>query len=553
MEENDSKPFFGEPIQIYGNTLHFTSWKYVRQGGFKWRIKDGSEISTTGDNSTLFGGDGDIPASFETVSMPQGIRLSAQKAEKIPFQSPKDFSVATLIRDEGIYKAWSYFTPKQEIGLSSKNSILIGHNIYVTYAESKDAFFWNKPELEIHEYQGNDRNNIVFRGDLDGSIRGFHGGSIFIDPTTDTEKYKMIYLGFATEEELKSFEKKYPNETDNLAVRRNPKNSETIDVVYALFGAVSPDGTHWKTIQEPLTIHYSDTQQTCYYDVVQKRYIAYVRMWQNDFQAPGMFHRYPKNWIEIGRRSIGRAVGKNFFHFSKPEIVIAPGADMKPSHVWYSNCKTTLPDSPDQHVMFPWCWEREWDGGHTWLFSSADGLGWSQVPGGPVVECGSPGEPDGMYIGCSPNLVSLPDGKWALPYQAHPIPHKYPGRNLEERKGLFPNIPVISGYACWTKGRLVALECPEEGNFSTIGLMAPTSKIRLNASVLPTGYIKIGVSFLSGDMIPGRTLDDTDRIIGDGIELPVTWNGEYDLNNRGEPIILHFRLKQTKLFAVEFY
>jgi len=94
--------------------------------------------------------------------------------------------------------------------------------------------------------------------------------------------------------------------------------------------------------------------------------------------------------MPVGRRSIGRSVSNDFRHFSKPQIIVTTGADMPPSHVWYTNGKTALPDAPDNHVMLPWLWEMERDAGLVWLFSSADGWTWSLVPGGPVVSPGAP-------------------------------------------------------------------------------------------------------------------------------------------------------------------
>ena len=149
-----------------------------------------------------------------------------------------------------------------------------------------------------------------------------------------------------------------------------------------------------------------------YYDVDRKEYVAYVRAWQAHVKAPGMEAVNPDGWIAAGRRSIGRAVSRDFRHFGKPEIVVSTGAHMPPSHLYYTNGKTTLPGIPDNHVMFPWRWELESDGGSTWLLSSPDGTVWSQVPGGPVVETGAPGTSSGGYVVCSGNLLEYPG--WLL-------------------------------------------------------------------------------------------------------------------------------------------
>ncbi|MHB8974934.1 MAG: hypothetical protein ACYC4N_31280 [Pirellulaceae bacterium] len=62
--------------------------------------------------------------------------------------------------------------------------------------------------------------------------------------------------------------------------------------------------------------------------------MAYVRAWQVNPKASGLDAVNPDGWIAVGRRSIGRAVSKDFRHFGKPEIVVSTGADMAPSHLY---------------------------------------------------------------------------------------------------------------------------------------------------------------------------------------------------------------------------
>ena len=209
--------------------------------------------------------------------------------------------------------------------------------------------------------------------------------------------------------------------------------------------------------------------------------------------------------------------------------------------------------APDNHVMFPWLWEMEKDAGSVWLLSSADGWTWSRVPGGPVVTPGQPGERDGAFLTCSGNLLEYPGQRWGIAYEGAPMPHKYPGRDLAQRKGPCPGVQGVSGLATWPRGRLVALQADDEGEFATVAIVPPGDRIRLNATVLPTGHIQVGVSRFGqpGD-IPGRTFAECDRIIGDQLAHEVAWKGKSTLNHDGKPVILRFRLRQAKLFAVEF-
>ncbi|MBN1851140.1 MAG: hypothetical protein JW829_00390 [Pirellulales bacterium] len=541
--------YFGEPVRLRGKAIYFTSWKYVRQGSFTWRVQvNPNATEAERDIGAWLKGDGTRPALFETFDMPRGIRLVAQPAEKVPF---KECQFAAQVFDEGKYKAWYVVDPCPDPEpFSSKNKILPGHNGHVAYAESMDGVHWTRPNLGLYEYAGSLSNNLVWRGDLNGSTRGFHGGSVFVDPSSTEERYKMVYLGLITDEEWTAFERKYPGEADTMARRPDVGGFRC---VFGFFGAVSPDGVSWQSLPEPLTIHHADTLNTCYYDVDWKQYVAYVRAWQvNERIADGQ----PANstsWITVGRRSIGRAVSRDFRHFSPPEVVVSTSADLPPGHLFYTNGKTTLPGAPDNHVMFPWVWELENDGGAVWLLSSADGWTWSRVPGGPVVSPGKWGEPDGAFVTCSGNLLEYPGDRWGIGYSGNPIPHKYPGRDLAQRKGLFPGVPGVTGLATWPKGRLVALQADGEGEFATVFVVPPGDRLRVNSDVSPSGYLKVALRVWgSGSDLAGRTFAESDRIIGNSLEHRVTWKGEETIGHGGKPIMLRVQMKQAKLFGFEF-
>ena len=297
--------YFGKPVQLHRHArYYFTSWKYVRQGSFNWRVHAGPSTSEAERNiGTWLKGDGNQPAVFETKDMPRGIRLVAP-AEKITF---KDGQFAAQVFEGGKYKTWYVLEPCADSEpFSSKEKILPGQNGHVAYAESTDGINWTRPNLGLYEYAGNRKNNIVWRGDLRGSTRGFQGGSVFVDPTSTDERYKMVYLGILTDDEWAAFEKKYPGEADTVAP---PAGRGGLSRVFGFFGAVSPDGLHWKSLSEPLMIQHADTQNTCYYDVDRKLYVAYVHVAGERAVADAQ----PANstsWINVGRRSIGRAVSK---------------------------------------------------------------------------------------------------------------------------------------------------------------------------------------------------------------------------------------------------
>lgn len=541
--------FYGEPVRLQGRAIYFTSWKYVRQGNFAWRVQvDPNATEAERQTGAWLKGDGRLPAVFETSDMPRGIRLVAQPARKSPLAEGQ---WAAQVYDQGKYKVWYVMDPCPEPEpFSSKDRILPGHNGHVAYAESEDGLHWARPNLGLFEYAGSRSNNIVWRGDLEGSTRGYHGGSVFVDPSSTDERYKMIYLGIITDAEWAAFDQAHPGEADSMA--RRP-DTGGFRVVFGVFGAVSADGLHWRSLPEPLMVHHADTLNTCYYDVERQLYVAYIRGWLADQRIADGQPADSTSWISVGRRSIARAVSRDFRHFGKPEIVITTGADMAPSHLFYTNGKTTLPGAPDNHVMFPWVWELENDGGSVWLWSSPNGWTWSRVPGGPVLSPGRWGEPDGAFVVCAGNLLEYPADRWGIGYSGNPIPHKYPGRDLAQRKGLFPGVPSVSGLATWPRGRLVALQADGEGEFATVFVVPPGDRLRVNADVPPTGYLRVAVrAWGSRDDLPGRSFADCDRLIGDALATRVTWKREEPIGHRGEPISLRVQLKQARLFALEF-
>ena len=131
-------------------------------------------------------GDGGRPARFETIEMPRGIRLVAQPATKRPLAEGQ---LAAQVFDQGKYKVWYVIDPcSQPEPNSTKDNILPGHNGHLAYAESSDGVNWERPNLGLFEYAGSRDNNIVWRGDLNGSTRSYHGGSVFVDPSSEAER-----------------------------------------------------------------------------------------------------------------------------------------------------------------------------------------------------------------------------------------------------------------------------------------------------------------------------------------------------------------------------
>ncbi len=539
--------------------IYFTSWQYVRIGGYDVRMSSGGSgvawVNSQGrvlrppcdamgmpeddsyrQDSTALSDDDIQYVSYS----PHGVRLVAQPpATRLKFDDPLGMDPEaspvpiSIIFDEGRYKCWYAFLPARRPTTPPYHQF----NQHVCYAESTDGFKWHKPKLGLFEYEGRRDNNIVFSPYVPRVHDVFCPG-VFIDPDGDpAERYKMIYYSGFTEEQCARYRKRHPDEFADFG---NGNGG------WGIAGAVSPDGVHWKLLDEPMLIHLTDIiWGSMAFDRHRRKYVLYYRSWPRNARSP-------EPWGVIGVRSVARATSTDFRHWENGEVIITTGADTLPSHVYYAAGQTWLPGSDDQQVMFIYRWKQEEDVEDLCLFSTPDGWAWSPVPGGtPIMTAGQPGTWDGSYIMGGAYLIELPGDRWVLPYQGFPIPHKYPRIAPAQRK-LHPGVEANRGYAIWPKGRLVALECPDEGSFATVAFHPAGEKLVLNAAVEPAGYIRVGLRNLSGE-IPGRALTDCDVIWGrNALEIPVTWKGDPQLSANGQPVIVCFELRRAKLFGMTF-
>lgn len=497
----------GEPYELLGKRLVFTNWLFVRQGTFAW-------IDASGKNVSVKGSEGPWGASFTRSDFPHGIKLTARRSKQIsvtlrPGNIGGDAHPGfTLMKDGAVYRAWE------------------GDH----YFESDDGYNWKAPKLGIAGAK--DDNQLSF---------SLGGGTVFLDPAgPPEERYKWVVCDTFSDQQVAELKKKRPLDWEPRAFRKD------VGHAYGVGGAVSPDGIKWTKIPEPLVIEHTDTQVTGYYDRRLKRYVVYTRTY-SIWPRSGKFQADPNQqlpWWNSGRRAIGRTESEDFRRFPVSEVILEPSPSMAPSDLLYTNCYTTIPGAPDLHLMFPALWTAAKDDTTSHLLaSSIDGRVWNYVPGPPVIETANFGEWDGGCIFALPNLVELADGDWALPYTGYNFPHKYPRGQLQTR----------AGYALWPKGRLIALEADELGEFATVGIIPPGRKLRINAVTKRAGSIRVEVAGMSGQAIAGRSFEDSAPIAGDQFKAPVTWKGGDDLGHKeGDPIVLRFKMDRAQIFGLDF-
>jgi hypothetical protein len=509
----------GEPYELEGNRIVFTNWFFVRQGWFGWECES--------ENPT--GSCGPWDRNYEQHDIPRGIKLVAQPAQRVgpilELERPWEvvgLKFSTIIRDGGIYRAWG----------AAQSAV---KNFHCCYFESDDGLDWRRPELGLVEFQGTTKNNLCEIG------RGgdFVGGTVFIDPNGPAEeRYKWVCPWFIDRETLDAYLSRKP---EGRMVRHDGRNGE--NSISAIQGAVSPDGIRWTRIEDPLVVDHCDTQLTAYYDAALRKYVVYTRNYVRRLRSERASDPFTYPTSMAGRRCIGRTESDNFREFPFSEMVMEPGPDMLPSDMLYTNCRTTVPGAPEHHLMFPAVFHTAIDTTSIILASSYDGKSWVTVPGGAVLGTSEFGQWDGGCIFSHPNLIELLNGDFALPYTGFIFPHKYP-------RGEWRYLP---GYAVWPKGRLVALDAPERGEFATTAIMPPGRKLKINALTKRAGSITTEVATMDGKPIPGRTFEEAVPIVGDQFRAQVVWKEHDDLgfaDDRG--ITIRFRLDKAKVFGLDF-
>lgn len=249
--------FTGEPYELAGPRMVFTTWYYVRPGGFGWVDAQGRGVSASG--AKLGPWDAEFRRAGDT---PRGIRLVVEKPNRLgpialterPWEA-MGLSMAMILYDGARFRAWG----------SCQDA---GGRRWACYLESDDGLSWKRPEMGLVEYAGSTRNNLL----------PLAPSSVFIDPQAPAaERYKGCSDAQISMAEFRRFIEKYPDRWEHRALRRDA------GWVSALVGYVSADGLKWTRLEEPFTVEHSDTQVVGGYCPARKKYMIFTR---NYFVGP---------------------------------------------------------------------------------------------------------------------------------------------------------------------------------------------------------------------------------------------------------------------------
>lgn len=525
----------GDPYRLLGKRLVFTNWFYVQpECGHDWYDENGARPSIMSERPANDGG-----IRWKPGRPNYGIKLVTCKAQRsgpvFNYEKPweKNGLSATVIKDNGIYRAWC--TTGMHFNKESSDN-------FFCYMESDNAMDWRRPDCGIIDYGGSKNNNLLSRE----NGWQIHPGGVFTDPSApDPERYKWLNEEHYGVEAFEAYAKKRPGEIDAKSVREDAgsgirASGPNKGLYIGVRGAVSPDGIHWTFLPDPLVMTHSDSHTTGYYDTVRKKYVGYFRDFMTGPQAdnfPGAVR--PDSW----KRSVGRAETDDFREFPLPEVVLTPDIGWPPNCQVYTNTRTSVPGAPDHHLMFPAIWDTGDDTTFAALATSYNGIVWQYAPGGAVLETAEQGKWDGGCVFTYPELLELPNGDFALPYTGYNVNHKYPrgccSRNM--------------GYGLWPKGRLMGIAAEENGEFGTVAIIPPGEKLLVNAVTKRAGHILAEVCDINGNPLKGREFENCSYISGDCYRTQVAWSGYDSLGADGnQAVILRFRLRRAVIYGLEF-
>lgn len=374
------------------------------------------------------------------------------------------------------------------------------------YAESKDGINWVKPELNLFDYQGSSKNNIVLGNHAPYS----HNFAPFLNTRPGTpaaEKYFAI--------------------------------AGTQDTGLSVFA--SEDGLHWRLLHEGVIKEGAfDSQNVAFWTEKENCYVCYFRTWSG-----GGYDGY---------RWISRCTSNDLKTWSAPEVMTA--GDAPPEHIYINQ---TVPYFRAPHIYIALA-ARFMPGRQVITPEQAAALG---IEGGYFKDCsdnvlmtsrGGTAYDRTFMEGFVRPGIGLENWTSRTNYPARGIvstgkdemsfyiQHNYGQPTARLDRYTLRNDGFASIHADYTGGTVTT----KPFIFNGKGLY-------INYSTSAAGYIRAEMLDETGTAITGYTGSECTEIIGDSTEQRVTWGDKTDINAlEGKPIRIRFSMKDADLFALQF-
>lgn len=402
--------------------------------------------------------------------------------------------------DEKLFKAWYMNIPKtadEKITVGGQRRP--GHATLLSYATSRDGVRWEKPILNVADYEGSTKNNMIAPG-----MYNPEGFSVLYEPHDKNPKrrYKAFYWDHGRGPFIihKGKEIYGYGPTDGMHV------------------AFSPDGIDWTPYENnPVMKLGSDTGQVVVYDEEIQRYVAFGR-------------------FGAGGRKVARSESADFINWSKPTLVLAPDKKDGPRTQFYG---ITIDRYAKQYVGVLWMfWIEAGNVGRIdfQLCHSRDGKTWHRDPERRVfLPNGPPGSWDAYDMRAACRSVVL-DDRVLFYYAGSPARH---GRGGEEKLGM------DIGLATLRRDGWVSLDAADEpGTLLSKPFLLTKGTLHLNTDA---DRGKVWAALIDST---GAVITESEAITGDRLDATVVFpKGQPKV---GTEIRLRLTAENAKLYSYWF-
>ena len=300
------------------------------------------------------------------VCQSQGVRIQNSAMSRVPGIIRGEFGhervgvqlYGSVINDNGLYKMW--YSPIPSVK-SIRNTFL------VAYAESHDGISWQKPVLNICDFESSFKNNLT--------NLSMHNPNVILNPQPDLYPYRFLAIGFI-----------HP---PYLAGGSFPKSCcHALESGYHVAG--SNDGAHWEIISRHKISPVVSDVGNFHYDRRNEKYWIAAKEIDFSFNCRK-------------RRSIGIAASANVLDFPQSSIIITPDeiADRQANAYGYEQTEFYgMRLWSDESVLFGLMWQLYtgapfadknpygmWGPGDVRLFYCSDAGPWQRAGTEPTLAC----------------------------------------------------------------------------------------------------------------------------------------------------------------------
>lgn len=357
------------------------------------------------------------------------------------------------------------------------------------YAESDDGLHWHRPAVDRLLADAFPGNNIIWQWP------GYFNDSLsVIEDAADPDlsrRYKMLV---------------YHHD------RQDPD-------LCGGFSFTSADGLSWRRIGAMLPTQDAEC------------------LWRD--RATGRYYAFLKDRVGANRSRM-LSTSDDFERWSEPHWIITPGHGDDRGTNFYNQTAFRM---ADRILGFLSVYDLATQTSWIELVESPDGSSWHRMPSrSPILQAGAPGSLDGggAYPGLNEPILRG-DEYWYYYYAS-------PARHDEGQQQEKPTLCV----ATFTKNRLVGQQTEGEGTFSTLPLLCPAGRLRLNFVSKESVTVALKRPGYGGE-IAGFTHAECEPLSGNTQEGEVRWkSGKSPADLAGRHVRISVRGGNAVVYSAAF-